>query len=111
MVFAADEIVAARVFPPRAPPPPPLLPVFLRILLLCLGVLPLGLSSRPVKPEIGDKGVLIDAGLVGLFTIPAPALGLADKSELKPVFSRDEKGGARITYPNGFAIDVSVAPD
>jgi hypothetical protein len=79
-----------------------LLPVF-----FCLCA---ALSLRGQAPTLSltEKGAVVNAGALGSFTIPPPAIDTTDKKELKPTLALTSTG-AQATYPNGFVLNITVS--
>jgi hypothetical protein len=55
----------------------------------------------------GDKGITIDAGPAGTYTLEAPELTTTDGKKEKPVWESGEKGG-EAKYANGAIVEMTI---
>ena len=82
-------------------------PLVLLALVLC-AVLPL--SAQTIKLSLGNKGVIVDAGVLGKIVVPPPEITTIDEKQvIKPTYALDGSGGALATYPDGFVIRIAVS--
>lgn len=65
-------------------------------------------AVRALELTLSAEGVVINAGAIGQFVVPAPSLETSDKQELKPSLTLSSESDALATYANGFVVKIAI---